>query len=354
MALNNVGKGVICHKLANRYQVHVRTSGPNAGHSFYEFGKVWKMQTVPVGWCNSTANLFIGAGGLVNPMIFLKEVSEIREVMPNIVTRLRVDPNTGILDPIYEEMEGGTTGDLHQKIGSTGKGIGAARRARIRRDGEFQVAHMVRPGQYEYDGLDFVDFVSRTTPIFVLLNRLRAKGHNILLEGAQGCHLSLYHGPYPYCTSSDTNAAQLAADVGLPPHAIDKVLLVARTYPIRVSGNSGPMYRELDWKTVSRRMGADLTPERTTVTGKIRRIGEWDWALLSDACMINEPTDIALTFLDYLGVENMGATCVSQLNRQAIELIEDIEHLHGVRVSMIGTGPKKDGKGWEVIDDSAL
>ena len=70
---------------------------------------------------------------------------------------------------------------------------------------------------------------------------------------------------------------------------VTRVLLVARTYPIRVAGNSGPLKNELTWEEISRRVGKQVV-ERTTVTNKIRRVGEWDEELLDNAITLNRPT----------------------------------------------------------------
>src|SRR5690606_3570968 len=71
------GKGVIVNHIANRYQVHVRVGGPNAGHSFVHKGRVWKMQVIPCGWTNPDAILVLGRGMLVNPETLALELREL-------------------------------------------------------------------------------------------------------------------------------------------------------------------------------------------------------------------------------------------------------------------------------------
>jgi adenylosuccinate synthase len=171
-------------------------------------------------------------------------------------------------------------------------------------------------------------------------------GHrSCLLEGTQGSGLSLIHGPWPYVTSADTNAAQMAADVGLPPRMITKTLLVARTYPIRVAGNSGPMYQEISWDVISERMGRKIT-EQTTVTKKTRRVGEWDEYLFVKSCQLNAPTSVALTFVDYLSPADEGVEDFPSLSRDAKRMVHYVESLARAPVSLIGTG----GNPWRVID----
>ena len=88
---------------------------------------------------------------------------------------------------------------------------------------------------------------------------------------------------------------------------VNRVLLVARTYPIRVAGNSGSLKNELTWEEISRRVGKQVV-ERTTVTNKIRRVCEWDEELLDNAVTLNCPTSIAVTFMDYLSPQDEGKT----------------------------------------------
>ena len=94
------------------------------------------------------------------------------------------------------------------------------------------------------------------------------RGERVVVEGTQGFGLSVYYGTYPYTTSRDTTAAGALSEAGLSPRDVDCIALVLRAFPIRVSGSSGPMPREITWREVQRRSRAnvDLT-EYTTVTG---------------------------------------------------------------------------------------
>src|SRR5690606_30399683 len=168
------GKGVIVNHIANRYRVHVRVGGPNAGHSFVHKGRIWKMQVIPCGWTNPEATLVLGRGMLMNPDILLRELEAIREVDPTIDDRLIIDTHTGVLDRSFHEEEGGTEGELHQRIGSTGEGVGAARIARIRRDSSrFKLVKDIA------DGYGLQRYLRENTP--KLLQRYLDNGQNILL-----------------------------------------------------------------------------------------------------------------------------------------------------------------------------
>ncbi len=324
------GKGSIVHHIADYYDVHVRTGGPNAGHSFWHQGKKWVMQIIPCGWTNPEAFMVLGRGMLINPKMLLDEIAMLQEADPDIRKRIRIDSKAGCLDPKFHDQEGGVNGAIHQRIGSTGEGVGAARVARTNRDPEkFQLIGQVAK---EW-GIE--DMMFDNTPKF--LRDAIDDGKSVLLEGTQGSGLSLIHGPWPYCTSTDTNAAQMAADTGLPPQMITNVMLVARTFPIRVFGNSGPLKGEMTWEQISARMGKP-TLERTTVTKKVRRIGEWDEELMDNAVILNAPTSIALTFADYLDPNMAEKTDLRDLTGEVLSFIGYIESRWDVPVSFIGTG----------------
>lgn len=331
------GKGVIVRHIADRYSIHVRTGGSNAGHTLIHRGKRYAMQVIPVGWVNMDAILVLGAGGVIDIEILKREINMLLEVDPNITNRIYIDRNSGLILPSHYAEEGGVKGELHKRIGSTGKGVGAARISRLQRDVERfpLVRHYAENNDFNFDnGTAFSELVTDTV---LFLHQAIHRGENVLLEGTQGSGLSLVHGPYPYVTSADTNAAQLAADAGIPPHKVDDVILVARTYPIRVAGNSGPLRNEITWEDISKRMGKP-TEEKTTVTKKTRRIGEWDEELVIKASILNSPTRVAITFIDYLSPEDEGKTEYEDLSSRSKNFIEYAEVIFDAPVIFIGTG----------------
>jgi adenylosuccinate synthase len=118
-----------------------------------------------------------------------------------------------------------------------------------------------------------------------------------------------------------------------------------RTYPIRVQSpkgeTSGPMSREISWAEVARRSGLNVArlrkAERTSTTDRRRRVAEFDWALLHSASALNGPTDIALTFADYIAASNQNARRFEQLTPETIQFIEEVESVGGAPVSLIST-----------------
>ena len=286
------GKGAIAAHVANDYNIHVRVGSPNAGHTIYWHGAKHVMQSIPCGWINPQATIVIGRGALLNMKQLMKELVHIMQYYPEFLQRLKIDPE-GILDEKFHQQEGGTEGEMHRRIGSTGEGVGPARVARINRDPE--QFRQFKDVAEEY-GLE--QCLEPNTPLS--LARAQDRGENILIEGTQGSGLSLLHSHWPYCTSIDTNAAGIISEVGIAPSRVTDVLMVCRTYPIRVHGNSGPMKGEISWEELSARMGVNVVPEKTTVTKKVRRIAEWDSELFNQSCLLNAPTEIALTFADYV------------------------------------------------------
>ena len=120
---------------------------------------------------------------------------------------------------------------------------------------------------------------------------------------------------------------------------------MCRTYPIRVgdgsAGTSGPMEQPITWEELAARSHIPLEElletEKGSVSGKQRRVCEFDWGLLRRAVELNGATDIALTFADYLDIANRQARRFDQLTDDTMRFIEEVESVAGVPVSLIGT-----------------
>lgn len=326
------GKGAIAAHVANDYQIHVRVGSPNAGHTIYWKGAKHVMQSIPCGWINRDAIIVIGRGALLNMKQLMKELVHILTYYPDFLCRFKIDAEAGILDEKFHEMEGGTKGEMHHRIGSTGEGVGPARIARIERNPDnFKLFREVA------DEYGLGDCVYYDTPR--LIAQCQDGGDNVLIEGTQGSALSLLHSHWPYCTSIDTNAAGIISEVGIAPSRVTDVLMVCRTYPIRVAGNSGPMKNEITWDELNRRTGGGIKAEKTTVTHKIRRIAEWDDELFEKSCLMNAPTQIALTFADYIDPEVAHAVSFEGVSASHKLMNFMKEHDLLRRVKYVGTGP---------------
>ena len=326
------GKGAIARHVADRYRVHVRVGSPNAGHTIYWQGAKHVMQSIPCGWINPDARIVIGRGALLNMRLLMNELVHILRYYPDFLDRLYIDSCAGILDERFHEQEGGVDGEMHRRIGSTGEGVGPARIARLERDPErFRLFGDV------CDDYGLSECCVNDTP--GLIAGWQDAGEDVLIEGTQGSGLSLLHSHWPYCTSVDTNAAGMISEVGVAPSRLTDVLMVCRTYPIRVADNSGPMEGETTWDEISERVGHPVV-ERTTVTHKVRRVAHWDPELFRQSELLNAPTEIALTFCDYVDPALAGTRSVSQV-RDSAPMSEFLmaTGLTG-RVRYFGTGPK--------------
>jgi adenylosuccinate synthase len=174
-----------------------------------------------------------------------------------------------------------------------------------------------------------------------VLDDAYARGRRIMLEGTQGTSLSLLHGPYPHVTSRDTTASGCLAEAGINPRRVRKVVVVCRSFPIRVGGPSGPIAQEITWSDVAARAqipDTDITAvEVGSVTKRQRRVGEFDWSQLRRAAELNGVTDVALTFADYPRPRTRDAYRYDQLDRDTIRFVEEIENVAGSPVSLIAT-----------------
>lgn len=321
------GKGNVAAYIAPEYKVLVRVGGPNAGHKVYG-EPIRTFRHLPSGTEQApNAIIILGPGAVINPEVLFKEIAMVGGINHK---RLSIDPNAMIIRQSDIENE---KQHLTASISSTGQGVGAATARKITDRGK-----KADPVKTAKDIDELKPFVRPTGPI---LQRAYSQLDPILLEGTQGTTLSLHHGPYPYVTSRDTTVTGCLAEAGIAPRRVRKVILVCRTYPIRVGGNSGPMSKKISYQELSRRSGIPISElkqaEKTSTTNKQRRISEFDWAQLRQSVILNAPTDIALTFADYLDVKNREARRFEQLTEGTIRFIEEIQKLAKAPVSLIST-----------------
>ena len=326
------GKGNIADYLSTEYQVLMRVGGPNAGHKVYE-DPPYTHRSLPCGTRRQTVGqkLLIGPGAVIKPKSLLKEIREC-EVEPK---RLILDEQAMVItseDIEWEEK------NIERAIGSTAQGVGKAAARRI-----MYRLFDVRKCKLAKDlGMEFNELKEYLGSTEEHLEQAYAGGKKILLEGTQGTGLSLFHGDYPYVTSRDTTVSGCLSEAGIGPKRVNRIILVCRTYPIRVGGNSGNFSKEIDWVTVAKRSGYSVNElnqnEKGSVTGKPRRVGEFDWQQLRRSCLLNSPTDIAITFVDYLSKHNRKAIRFNQLTTETIKYVEDVEMVAGIPCSLIANG----------------
>lgn len=313
---------------------NVRVGGPNAGHSAkaYTTGEVVALRTIPIGaLVNNDINLVIAAGSEIDPAVLAHEVRllEQKHDIP-VRHRLFIDQYATILEPRHINSE--TSSDLNARTGSTNKGIGAARADRLMR-----TATIAR--DYDFLTLELGKFTVCDTA-----EMLRTTSRAIVIEGTQGYGLGLHTAQYPQTTSGDCRAIDLCAQAGVTP-TVDRpihVWLTVRTHPIRVAGNSGPLADETSWENLQLR-NPNIRPEYTTVTKKMRRVGEWDAQLVRAAINANgglgQHMSICLMFADYLSQFIYQCTDWRDLDADALAAIATLESDMGQQCAMYGTSP---------------
>ena len=309
------GKGKIISYLAlhDKPSIVVRGgAGPNAGHTIKDGEKIYKVRMLPSGFLNKDAKVMVGPGVVVNPSVLLKEINDF-----DVEGRAFLDYNCGIIEESHREAD--SQGRLKEKIGSTGSGTGPANAERAMR-----TLKMAK----EIDELE-----SYLTDVPLEVNSALDRNENVLIEGTQGTHLSLWHGTYPFVTTKDVTASGICADVGIGPKKDDDVIVVFKAYLTRVG--TGPMPGELSEEETS----AKGWEEFGTVTGRLRRAAEFDFGLAKRAVMLSSANQISITKLDVRFPNCARITSYDELEEDAKSFIKKIEKELGVKVTLIGTGP---------------
>lgn len=311
------GKGKIVGYLAvcDKADIVVRAgSGPQAGHTVVTGLKVTQ---VPSGLINPKSKLYIARGTLVNPDIFLKEVKE-----NGLEGRIFIDPGCTIIEPkhIKEEEE------LVKRIGSVGTGVGPARVDRVMRRAKLAKDES-RLKKYLIDVADAV-------------NTAAEKKKKVIIEGVQGYGLSVLDSTYyPYVTSQDTTASQFAADTGVGPKLIDEVVVIFKSYISRV----GKGLPKKDWTEKEKKKRG--ISEKGTVSGRERRLADFDPEMAAAAMRSNTGTQSVLTCLDRMFPGNEHVRELKHLSRDAqrflVETKKDVKaHLSTFAgFNIISTGP---------------
>jgi adenylosuccinate synthase len=311
------GKGKIVAHIAHQDCPSIISRGgvgPNAGHTVLMGEKEYGVRMVPSGFVYPDADLMIGSGVLVDPRVFLREVE-----MLGVNDRIFVDGRCGIIEEDHIARDKGSE-HLRTKIGTTGTGCGPANADRV-----------MRTARQAKDVPELADYI---TDVALDVNMAMDRGEVVLLEGTQGFGISLYFGTYPFVTSKDTSASQIAADSGVGPTRVDDVIVVFKAYPTRVG--EGPFITEMSAER-SHELGIE---EFGTVTHRQRRIGLWDGEMARYSAMINGCTQAAITGIDRIDSACFGVTDYDRLTRKAKDFIAQAEKDIGKPVTLISTGPE--------------
>ncbi|MBN8872652.1 MAG: adenylosuccinate synthase [Rhodospirillales bacterium] len=320
------GKGKVVDWLASRADVVVRfQGGHNAGHTLVVGNQVYKLSLLPSGVVNGKLGV-IGNGVVIDPEALLGEIDRVRsQGLAVTPANLRIAENAALILPLHPALDRAReTARGEHKIGTTGRGIGPAYEDKVARRA-IRVADLAEPETLSHKldelllhyntllaGLGVETFEKQklldhllalapkilpfAEPLWLRMDELRRAGKRILFEGAQAVMLDVDHGTYPFVTSSNTVAATAASGSGLGPSAVGFVLGIAKAYTTRVG--SGPFPTELHDATGQ--LLGDRGQEFGTVTGRRRRCGWFDAALVRQGVKVGGVHGLALTKLDVL------------------------------------------------------
>jgi adenylosuccinate synthase len=318
------GKGKTVALLASQVSQPwlVRCGGPNSGHTVTINGDDVILRQVPSCAEPDHGMFCIAAGCAVDESILINELDKLGIERDRII----VDPRAALITEADRQAER----DELNYLASTCSGTGEALLRRMSRRNEVQlVKHSESLRQR-----------CRIETVAALLHEAIDHGAHVIVEGTQGFGLSLLHGPvYPFVTARDTTAAGFAAEVGISPRDVSDIIMVLRTFPIRVGGTSGPLPNEISWDEIRRISGAPKVQEEyTSVTRRLRRVARFDMACVKVACQYNRPSGLAVMGLDRLDYRNAGVRDAKELTEEARLFLEELEFETGVRVLFGGTG----------------
>lgn len=322
------GKGKIVDLLTEKADYVIRfQGGNNAGHTLVVEGKKFILHLIPSGILHPGKVCAIGNGVVIDPAVLIQEIDRLAghgvAVEPEsfLISRYAhiIMPYHRALDAARENKKG------KSKIGTTGRGIGPCYEDKVARNGvrvhdlfdhkilseklernleekNFMLQHFF--GENPLDGKAILDeylaYGQRLEPLAGNVSeRLQAadrSGKNLLFEGAQGTHLDIDHGTYPFVTSSNTVAGNACCGSGIGPSRISEVIGVVKAYTTRVGG--GPFPTELLDETGERIQ--QVGGEFGSTTGRPRRCGWLDIVVVKNSARLNGLAGLAITKLDVL------------------------------------------------------
>ena len=372
------GKGKVVDWLTDHAQGVVRCQGGhNAGHTLVIGGQKTALQLIPSGIMRPGVACYIGNGCVLSIPDLLREIDKLEAIGVEVVSRLKISGACPLILPYHTALD--LARELRRgdaKIGTTGKGIGpayedkVARRAirvadllnpklfaeKLKRNMDYHNFVLenylkVEPVDYQKTLADALSVVPRIEPLIAdvssALNDACESGANLLFEGAQGSMLDVDHGTYPYVTSSNCVAGNASAGAGIGPGMLNYILGITKVYTTRVG--SGPFPSELSTEEGVGKHLSVVGMEFGTVTGRPRRCGWFDAALLRRSAQLNGLSGLCLTKLDVLdGLETIKICVGYKLDGKEISIFpanaEDAarcepiyEELPGWKENTIGT-----------------
>ncbi|MDD5170618.1 MAG: adenylosuccinate synthase [Syntrophales bacterium] len=328
------GKGKVVDLYAENADVIVRfQGGNNAGHTLVVKGEQTILHLIPSGILHDHRICIIGNGVVVDPQVVLHEIDQLtdRGIFP-ANTKLYISENAHIIMPYHRRIDLAREARRgRKKIGTTGRGIGptyedkasrvgirlsdlfdeAIFREKLERNLEEKNFYLTKYFEEEPVDADAIfdeyrAYAERLKPYAAdtssIIAREIRRGKKILFEGAQGCHLDVDHGTYPYVTSSNTVSGGACCGAGVGPSSINAVVGICKAYTTRVG--SGPFVTELSCE-IGRHIQS-VGKEFGATTGRQRRCGWLDMVLVRHATRVSGITGLALTKMDVLtGLERL-------------------------------------------------
>jgi len=327
------GKGKVVDWLTDHADGVVRfQGGHNAGHTLVINGRKTILRLIPSGILREGVACYIGNGVVLSPSALLQEIDELESAGVAVANRLRISGACPLILPYHVAIDQAREAAKGvDKIGTTGRGIGPAYEDKVARRAirlqdlfnpqrfaeklrevldfhNFVLQHYLKaqPVDFQRTHDDALGFAPRLAPMVAdvssELYRAAAAGKQLLFEGAQGSLLDIDHGTYPFVTSSSCVAGAAAGGSGVGPQMLHYVLGIAKAYSTRVGG--GPFPTELE-DAVGERLRQNGN-EFGSVTGRPRRCGWFDAAVLKRSIQINGVSGLCITKLDVLdGLEKI-------------------------------------------------
>lgn len=321
------GKGKIVDILSEKADLIVRyAGGHNAGHTVMVGQETFILHLIPSGILHKGKTCIIGNGVVFDPAAFIEEKNTLIKKGVEVGNNLWVSKSAHLIMPYHRAIDRAAENQKGtRKIGTTGRGIGPSYADKVARIGlrisdlldadrfreklkvnlsemNFFLEHLYKLKGFELEPLlkEYGDYAREIAPhasdTYLLIHQAIRKKQNILFEGAQGTHLDIDHGTYPFVTSSSAVAGGACTGAGVGPTAINKALGVAKAYSTRVG--SGPFPSELHGKEGENLR--ELGKEFGSTTGRARRCGWFDLIAVRYAVIINGLTSLAITKLDVL------------------------------------------------------
>ena len=384
------GKGKLVDWLTESAHGVVRfQGGHNAGHTLVINGVKTALHLIPSGVMRPGVKCYIGNGVVLSAAKLFEEIDGLEKVGVEVRSRLRISEACPLILPFHVALdvarESAREKSGNARIGTNGRGIGPAYEDKIARRA-LRVQDLKYPARFatklrelldlhnhvltSYLGSAAFDFGPTLTPYMVNgqvqfqtvfdeamrhaellkpmmadvsreLNEAHLNGANLLFEGAQGTLLDVDHGTYPYVTSSNCVAGNAAAGSGVGPGMLHYILGITKAYCTRVGG--GPFPTELDWEvpgTPGYHMST-IGAEKGVTTGRSRRCGWFDAALLKRSAQVNGLTGLCITKLDVLdGLKELLLCTGYELDGQLVDILpmgaDDIERCKPVYETIEG------------------